>query len=95
MLVTRSTNPTHRPGIAHDPIRSALQQVVGQMKLPLRFDDKTMKADLKDELGLDSIDHVELVMKAEERLGVKVPSSDYERINTLGDLEQVFRELKS
>lgn len=94
MLVTRSTLATHRAAGAHDPIRSALQQVVGQMKLPLRFDDKTMKADLKEELGLDSIDHVELVMKAEEKLGVKVPSSQYERVNTLADLEEVFRELR-
>ncbi|MCA9793365.1 MAG: acyl carrier protein [Candidatus Eremiobacteraeota bacterium] len=94
MLITRSTIATHRAGSAPDPVRSALQQVVGQMKLPLRFDEKTMKADLKDELGLDSIDHVELVMKAEEKLGVKVPSSQYERVNTLADLEEVFRELR-
>jgi acyl carrier protein len=41
-------------------------------------------ASLKDDLGADSLDLVELVMSIEEKLDITVPEEDLEGIKTVG-----------
>ena len=38
-----------------------------------------------DDLGADSLDVVELVMRLEERFEVEIPDEDAEKIQTVGD----------
>ncbi len=40
----------------------------------------------KDDLGADSLDLFELVMRIEDEFGVKIPTEDLEKINTVGDV---------
>lgn len=45
----------------------------------------TDEASLADDLNADSLDHVELIMTAEEEFGVEVADDDAERVFTVGD----------
>ena len=39
-----------------------------------------------DDLGLDSLDIVELIMLFEEEFNIEIPDEDMEKIKTVGDL---------
>lgn len=43
-------------------------------------------ADLHDDLGLDSIDLVNIAHAIEEQTGIEIPATDYARLNRLGQL---------
>lgn len=49
--------------------------------------DKVVEtASFKDDLGADSLDLFELVMSLEDEFGVKIPTEDLEKIDTVGDV---------
>jgi acyl carrier protein len=54
-------------------------------ELNIELGDITPDTSLED-LGMDSMDRLELVTMLEERLGVRVPDEIMEGIKTLGDL---------
>lgn len=43
-------------------------------------------ASFKEDLGADSLDLFELVMSLEDEFGVKIPTEDLEKIETVGDV---------
>lgn len=45
----------------------------------------TLQANLKDDLGADSLDIVEMVMEIEDEFGIEVDDEDAESIVTVGD----------
>ena len=45
-------------------------------------------ASLIDDLGADSLDIVELVMKMEEEFGIEIPDEEAEKIKTVNDVIQ-------
>ncbi|MDY3006952.1 acyl carrier protein [Anaerococcus sp. AGMB00486] len=45
-----------------------------------------MESNLKDDLGLDSLDAVELTMAIEEETGKEIPDDAFEKIATIEDL---------
>jgi acyl carrier protein len=49
--------------------------------------DEQVKTEAKfqDDLGADSLDQVELIMRFEEEFGVEIPDEDAEKIVTVGD----------
>lgn len=47
--------------------------------------DVTDTAKFNDDLGADSLDHVELVMAFEEEFGIEIPDDDAERLLTFKD----------
>jgi acyl carrier protein len=50
----------------------------------------TLDADI-DTLGLDSLQTLELVAWAEERLSVRVPDEELARVGSIGDLSAAWR----
>lgn len=44
-----------------------------------------LDANLSGDLGLDSLDTVELTLGIEERFGIEIPDSDLEDVLTIGD----------
>ncbi|HEX9711519.1 MAG TPA: acyl carrier protein [Actinomycetota bacterium] len=51
-----------------------------------RVDEATIAPEASfKELGLDSLDVVSFVMALEDRLGLEIPESDLEGVNTYGD----------
>ena len=49
-------------------------------------DEITEETSFKDDLGADSLDLFELVMRCEEEYEIEFPSDDLENIKTVGDL---------
>ena len=47
--------------------------------------DVTPEAHFEDDLGADSLDTVELVMKLEEEFDLEIPDEDAEKIKTVQD----------
>lgn len=53
----------------------------------------TKEASLKDDLGADSLDAVEIVMDIEDEFGVEIDDTKAEAISTVGDLVTYIEEL--
>ena len=45
----------------------------------------TMESQIVDDLGADSLDVVELIMRLEEKFDVEIPDEDAEKIQSVGD----------
>lgn len=52
----------------------------------------TENVSFKEDLGADSLDLFELVMRIEDEFGVKIPTEDLEKINTVGDVLKYIEE---
>ncbi len=62
-----------------------IQELVSE-NLGIEPEKVVESASFKDDLGADSLDLFELVMGLEEEFGVKIPTEDLEKINTVGDV---------
>lgn len=51
----------------------------------------TLDADLRDDLGCDSLDLVELAMALEETFGIELPDNDVEKVGTVADLIKLIK----
>ena len=58
-------------------------------KLGVRKDDLSMDKSLIEDLGADTLDHVELIMEIEDEFGICVCEVEAERINTVGELVDI------
>jgi len=54
-------------------------------KLGVEESKVTIEASFINDLGADSLDTVELVMKFEEDFDIKIPDEDAEKIQSVGD----------
>lgn len=54
----------------------------------------TSDTDLRDGLGIDSLDMIDLVTAAEDRFGVRIPDDDAERFRTVGDVVAFLHRAK-
>ena len=66
-----------------DEVLTAVREVTVEV-LGVEPADVVETATLKDDLGADSLDLVELVMALEERLEVTIPEEELENIKTVG-----------
>ncbi len=55
-------------------------------ELDLDVDEVTMESDIKEDLGADSLDMVDLIMSIEDAFEVKVEENDAVNIKTVGDI---------
>ncbi len=54
-------------------------------QLDVKAEDVTPDAKLVDDLGADSLDVVELIMRIEEELDIEIPDEDAEKLQTVKD----------
>lgn len=66
-----------------DEIFGALKE--GLLERGIEDDKITYEADLVRDLGLDSLDTVEVTMGLEERFGVEIPDTELEDVSTVSD----------
>ncbi len=66
-----------------DDIFGALKE--GLLERGIEEDKITYEADLVRDLGLDSLDTVEVTMGLEERFGVEIPDTELEDVATVSD----------
>lgn len=55
-------------------------------------DSITMESSITDDLGVDSLDVVDLLMSIEDEFEVEVPDSEVENIKTVGDLVKYIED---
>ena len=57
-------------------------------QLGLEREDLVPEAHILDDLGADSLDVVELMLALEESFDIVVPDEDFERLQTIADVQQ-------
>jgi acyl carrier protein len=70
-----------------------LQQVIADV---LSIDEGQIKPETTfvQDLGADSLDVMEIIMRLEDEFGVHVPDEAIENIVTVGDAEELIKKLK-
>ena len=70
--------------MANSDIENKVKQAIVD-KLGVEESKVTIEASFINDLGADSLDTVELVMKFEEDFDIKIPDEDAEKIQSVGD----------
>jgi len=68
-------------------VEQRVREIVAE-QLERDVNEVTITASLIDDLGADSLDVVELVMKMEEEFGIEIPDEEAEKIKTVNDVIQ-------
>jgi acyl carrier protein len=68
-------------------VEQRVREIVAE-QLERDVKEVTNTASLIDDLGADSLDVVELVMKMEEEFGIEIPDEEAEKIKTVNDVIQ-------
>ena len=68
-------------------VEQRVREIVAE-QLERDVNEVTTAASLIDDLGADSLDIVELVMKMEEEFGIEIPDEEAEKIKTVNDVIQ-------
>ncbi len=70
--------------MSRDEILAKLKAIVSE-QLDVPEEKVTEDAKFQEDLGADSLDVVELVMKLEDEFGIEIPEEDAEKIATVKD----------
>lgn len=65
-------------------VLETLKEIIVE-ELDVTPEQVTSEARFQEDLGADSLDVVELIMKIEEKFGIEVPDTDAEKIRTVQD----------
>ena len=74
-----------------ETIRKTLAELI-EADTGERFDDLGDAKDLRQELGLDSVDVVSIVSQVERRFRVRLSQQELEKLTTVGDLLDLLQE---
>ena len=66
-------------------VEKRVREIVAE-QLERDVNEVTNTASFIDDLGADSLDIVELVMKMEEEFGIEIPDEEAEKIKTVNDV---------
>ncbi len=64
-------------------------------ELDLDAEDVTLESKIKEDLGADSLDMVDLIMSIEDAFEIKVAESDAASIKTVGDVVNYIEKQKA
>jgi len=68
-------------------VEQRVREIVAE-QLERDVNEVTNSASFIDDLGADSLDIVEMVMKMEEEFGIEIPDEEAEKIKTVNDVIQ-------
>jgi acyl carrier protein len=64
-------------------------------KLGIYPEEAKMEADIKNDLGADSLDKLEIVMECEKEFSIKIDDEQVDEIHTVGDLVKAVEDRKN
>ena len=72
------------------------EQVKEALRKQLKLGDReiTMNSKIKDDLGADSLDTLQLLMTIEETYGITIPDENLAEFKTVGDIVNYLESLK-
>ena len=76
--------------MAEDDVLDQIVEIITE-QLGVKSEQVTKEARFVDDLGADSLDTVELVMKLEEDFDIEIPDEDAEKIQTVQDAVEYIR----
>ncbi len=77
----------------HDPATNVLATIRDHLaQRGIDPESVTEDAGLFDDLGLDSLDTMDLTLALEERFGIQIPDEDLEGLRTVGDAVALIDE---
>lgn len=76
-----------------DSVEEKVKQIIVD-ELGVEESEVTPNARFIDDLGADSLDTVELVMRFEEEFGIEIPDEEAEKIQSVGDAFTYIQEHK-
>jgi len=71
-------------------VESKVKQIVAE-QLGKDVNEVKSEASFIDDLGADSLDIVELVMKMEEEFGIEIPDEEAEKIKTVSNVVEYIK----
>lgn len=74
-------------------IEAKVKQIIVD-KLSVSEEEVKPEASFLQDLGADSLDQVELIMKLEEEFGIQIPDTESEKIVTVGDAIALIESLQ-
>jgi acyl carrier protein len=69
-----------------------LRSILADVAPDLDVADVAVDADLRNDLGLDSMDFLNFVIGANKRFGVSVPEADYGQVTTLAKFSRYIAD---
>lgn len=72
--------------MTHDEIRAAVLDALGGIAPEADPSTLDPEASLREELELDSMDHLNFLIALHDALGVEIPEADYPRLQTLNEV---------
>jgi len=74
-------------------VEQRVREIVAE-QLERDVNEVTNTASFIEDLGADSLDIVEMVMKMEEEFGIEIPDEEAEKIKTVNDVIQYIKTHK-
>lgn len=71
--------------LSEEQIRSVLVEELGRIAPEIEFETIDPDGDMRDEMDIDSMDHLNLMIALHQRLGIEIPEIDYPKLLTLND----------
>lgn len=68
-----------------------LQDLIAE-KLGIEKDQITKEASFINDLGVDSLEQVELIMELEKKFDISIPDEDQDKLTTVGELLNYLNE---
>ena len=69
-------------------------KAIFEEQLGVSQDEMKLDTNFKDDLGVDSLDLYEIVMKLEDEFDVEIPTEELEKMETVGDVVEYIKEHK-
>ncbi len=73
-------------------IQQTIQDILSQIAPEADLSDVGPNEDLRTALDIDSMDHLNLIMGINDKLGIDIPEDDYGQLTTLQAIYQYIEE---
>lgn len=90
-METKKEKKMERTEIA-EILKTVLYEKIGEM---MRIKKEDMKDDMHlfEDMGMDSLDFVEVIMEMEKELGIVIPDDNLDHVTRIGELVDVMYEI--